>query len=548
DRRPLVPEHRRLQPGPGDLPGLRRRRRGRLRGAGAAAGLPGRAGGGHPLARPLPALAQPRQRVRHRGFLRGRSAPRLGRRLRGVRAPGAEAGDQGGHRPGGQPHLGQAPLVPGSAARPGVPLPRLVRVVEKEALGLGRGNGVSGSAEVHLDAGSGGGGVLLPPLLPAPARPQRAEPGGARRDPPHHGLLAGAGGGWVPGGRGALHPGERRPRPRPPHAQLRLPVRDAPLRPVAAGRLGAAGGGQRGAPGAPQVLWRGGRRAADDVQLLGQPAPFPGPGHRRHPPPGRFAARHPPPAPRVPVGALPPQPRRAGPGPPYRRAARGRLREVRPGGGDAALRARHPPAAGAHAGRSAARGAGQQPDVLPPGHPRDPLRRRDRDGRRPAPPGARGRAHPHAVVGRGAGRLLHRRQDGAPGAGRGPARLPARQRRRPAARPRLAAALAHAHDPPAQAVPRDRLGRLDAAAHRHPRGARAALRLARRLRRRPPQLRRPRPRAPPAPRRRSPHRPHRRGILPRRRVRHPQDLAGWLRVSLVPRGRPQRRDSAHQDV
>ena len=72
-------------------------------------------------------------------------------------------------------------------------------------------------------------------------------------------------------------------------------------------------------------------------------------------------------------------------------AGRG-LQGVRPRQGHAALRSRHPPAAGADAGRRPApHRAGLQPDVHPARHARDPLWRRARHGRR-------SRACPNAIA------------------------------------------------------------------------------------------------------------------------------------------------------
>ena len=51
----------------------------------------------------------------------------------------------------------------------------------------------------------GGEGVVLPPLLRVPARPQHLEPGGAGRDPQDHGLLDPARRVRLPHGRGAVH-------------------------------------------------------------------------------------------------------------------------------------------------------------------------------------------------------------------------------------------------------------------------------------------------------------------------------------------------------
>ena len=85
------------------------------------------------LARAVPALAEPRQRLRHRRLLRRRPALRLRGRLRRVRAPGAEQRHPRHRRPRRQPHLRPAPVVPRGARRPRVAAPRLVRVVEEAA-------------------------------------------------------------------------------------------------------------------------------------------------------------------------------------------------------------------------------------------------------------------------------------------------------------------------------------------------------------------------------------------------------------------------------
>ena len=54
-------------------------------------------------------------------------------------------------------------------------------------------------------------GLLPPPLLQLPARPQRREPGGAGGDPQDHGLLAGGGGLRLPRRRRPLHHRDRAP-------------------------------------------------------------------------------------------------------------------------------------------------------------------------------------------------------------------------------------------------------------------------------------------------------------------------------------------------
>ena len=86
------------------------------------------------------------------------------------------------------------------------------------------------------------------------------------------------------------------------------------------------------------------------------------------------------------------------------------VRGVRAEQGDAALRPRHPPAAGADARqRSPAARAGVQPAVHAAGHADAAVRRRDRHRRRPVAARARVRAHADAVVAANARRLHDRR-------------------------------------------------------------------------------------------------------------------------------------------
>ena len=151
-------------------------------------------------------------------------------------------------------------------------------------------------------------------------------------------------------------------------------------------------------PERPRLLRRR-RPAPDDAQLLGEPAPVPGAGHRRHPAAGAGDGGHLPPPEAAPVGQLPAQPRRARPRPAHAGGARARLRGVRAGQGHAALRPRHPPPAGTDARqRSPASRAGVQPAVHAAGNADAAVRRRDRHRRRPDAAGARERADAHAVV------------------------------------------------------------------------------------------------------------------------------------------------------
>ena len=157
---------------------------------------------------------------------------------------------------------------------------------------------------------------------------------------------------------------------------------------VARRRRHPAGRGERAARGYPAVLRR--RRAGDGLHLMFNfwvnQHLFYALATARRGAAGEGAARHP----------RHPGSRRSGRnflrnhdeldlGPADRRAAPGGVRALRARGGHAALRPRHPPAAGADAGRPAAGGAGLEPPLLAARHAGDPLRRRDRDGRRPQP-------------------------------------------------------------------------------------------------------------------------------------------------------------------
>ena len=191
------------------------------------------------------------------------------------------------------------------------------------------------------------------------------------------------------------------------HDPLRVPEGVPRVSPVARRRRRAPRGGER--PARPDAaLLRGRRRAAPDVQLLGEPAPV---SQRSRPEtPGRSPA------------AL--QATRE----PARRRRSGRTSSATTTSSTSAAFPHRSAAAGvrARSGRSrrcsstgAGSGAGRrrcseteaaaariQPRPLAPRHARDPLRRRDRDGRRP--PAQRPGRDPHAdaVVDRAQRRLL----------------------------------------------------------------------------------------------------------------------------------------------
>ena len=86
------------------------------------------------------------------------------------------------------------PVVPAARARPRLPVPRLLRVARREAAPRSRATSCSPTRRTSNWAWDEQAGPVLPaPLLLRPARPQRRQPGGARRDRADRGLLAPAG-------------------------------------------------------------------------------------------------------------------------------------------------------------------------------------------------------------------------------------------------------------------------------------------------------------------------------------------------------------------
>ena len=140
---------------------------------------------------------------------------------------------------------------------------------------------------LQLGVGRAGRPVLPAPLLLPPARPQRGQPGGARRDRAGHGLLDRAGPVRVPHRRRAL------PARADGHARgcagrpARAAARPARVHRAAPRRGHAARRGQPRAGRGTQVLRRRGRRrAAHALRLRRHAGDVPGPRPRR----GRAAA------------------------------------------------------------------------------------------------------------------------------------------------------------------------------------------------------------------------------------------------------------------
>src|SRR5205814_8756894 len=113
------------------------------------------------------------------GLLRRRCALRHARRFCRVHPRREAARYPGADRSRGQSHLERAPLVPGSTPRSAVEIPRLVYLVEEKALKRQYWHGFPGRAEIDLELRRTGEGLVFPPLLRFPARPQHLATGSA---------------------------------------------------------------------------------------------------------------------------------------------------------------------------------------------------------------------------------------------------------------------------------------------------------------------------------------------------------------------------------
>ena len=427
----------------------------------------------------------------------------------GRRRPPGDAGRPGGagahgarprhprdRRPGREPHLRPAPLVPGGARRRGLAVPRLLRLGRRATRRPGHAPaGLPRPGDQRLELRPQRPPVLPAPLLPPPARPERRQPRGARRDRQGHRLLAGAGAVGLSHRRRAVPDRDPRAEPDGRPRPARAAARDARLRCPARRRPRAAGRGQPAAARDARLLRLGrGRRAPDAVHVHGQPGDVPGVRARA----GGADPRRPARAARdprgLPVGPLRAQPRRADARQALRGRARRGVRRLRPRARVAAVRPWPAPASADDARqRHRSHPTCIQPAVLAAGNAGALLRRGDRHGREPRHPRPHERALADAVVGRRPERrLLGRRPDAAaPAGGRRPGVRAGRgQRGRPAPRPRLDAQLARARHPHAQGVPRDRPRRVGGARRRPPGAAGDPLRVEREDARRTPQRRR----------------------------------------------------------
>ena len=204
--------------------------------------------------------------------------------------------------------------------------------VRRGARRRGPGRRVPRPGDQRLGAGQADRPVLPAPVLQAPARPERREPAGPRRDRPDHGLLDAAGPVRVPGGRGELPHRDQAPAGQARSSRpARLPGRPGRVPAPAQRGGGAARRGQPALPG-PDAVLRGPRRRrqhgrADHVLRLHRHAgDVPVARPRRRGAAGRRAQAAARAARGRALGHLRAQPRRADPGQAHRRPAPGGLR------------------------------------------------------------------------------------------------------------------------------------------------------------------------------------------------------------------------------
>ncbi|CAA9267032.1 MAG: GH13_16 / GH13_36 / GH13_23 / GH13_17 / GH13_ 40 / GH13 / GH13_4 / GH13_31 / GH13_35 / GH13_29 / G H13_30 / GH13_20 / GH13_2 / GH13_34 / GH13_21 / GH13 _18 / GH13_1 / GH13_10 / GH13_37, partial [uncultured Acidimicrobiales bacterium] len=429
-----------------------------------------RAARSHSVARrrlPLAAAVLPvpaaRRRLRHQRLLfdpsRVRRPGRCGRAGRGVSPPGPA--DH--RRPGHEPHERRPPVVPGVAPGPHQSQGRLVRVERRRHPLSRRPHHLRRHRAVELVVGPRARAVLLAPVLQPPARPELRQPRGPARHARRREVLARRRPRRLPSRRGAVSVRARRQQRREPHRDARLPQAAAQGDRRLASRHRHAGRGQPVAGRRRRLLRR--RRRVPHVLPLPAHAP-----HVHGRAPGAAVSDHRDPGPdprdprRLPVGHLPPQPRRAHPRDGHRRRARLHVQRVRPGPSDEAQHRHRPAPRPAGRQQPGGRRAAPRPAVQPPGKPRPLLRGRNRHGRQHLPRRPRRCPHADAVDARPQRGLQQGRLRAAvPAPAHGPGvRLPGRQRRGHATRPGIVPTLDAAGPPgppPARRRPRARNAR-----------------------------------------------------------------------------------------
>ena len=254
-------------------------------------------------------LAVAGRRLRRRGLPHRRAGVRNGRRVRGVRRGRARTADEGDRRLRDEPHLERAPLVPGVAAGARLAEGRLVRLVGHRAPLRGRADHLRRQRAVELDVRPGPRRVLLAPLLPPSAGPQLRQPRGRRRDHRRAPLLARPRARRLPPRRGAVPLRGGGDDLREPPADARIPQAGARRGRRVVLRPRAPRGGEPVARGRRRLLRRR-RRMPHGVPLPRDAADVHGAASRRGAAARRDPRPHAPDPGPLPVGPLPPQPRR----------------------------------------------------------------------------------------------------------------------------------------------------------------------------------------------------------------------------------------------
>ena len=306
---------------------------------------------------PVPADAEPRQRLRHLRLLRRRPAARLARRLRGVHAPGATAaGSASSSTSSSTTRPTEHPWFRRRGAPTRSPFHDYYVWSKKRPKDWKNGMVFPGVQERTWTRANGSGGEYyyhrfydFQPDLNIDNPDVRAE---IRRI---MGFWLELGVAGLPRRRRAVHHREALGGRRRAAAAVRLPGGVAPSSSSGASRDAILLGEANVLPDEIAKYFGERRRHAHDVQLLCQPARS----STRSPPPTRRRSRkalratREAPADRA-VGAVPAKSRRARSRPSDRRAAGAVFERFGPEKRDAALRPRHPPAAGADARRTPA--------------------------------------------------------------------------------------------------------------------------------------------------------------------------------------------------
>ena len=332
----------------------------------------------------------------HEGF------PALHRRSQAPRPAGH-------HRTRHQPYLRPARLVQARAPqRSEIERAQLVCLERHRPEIPGHADHLHRYREIELDLGSGSRPVLLAPLLLAPARPEFRQSARGQRDHSGDEALARHRRRRLPARRHSLSLRARRHQQREPagnprhHQEAARRTRRLFQGQGAAGRGQSMAGGRAGIFRPRRRMPHGLSFPADAADLHGDRAGGPLSDHRHPAPDAGYSGK-------LPVGAVPAQPRRTDAGNGHRRRARLsvvdlRQRSPRP------HQCRHPPPAGAADGQRPPQDrADELAAAVVSGHADHLLRRRDRHGRQHLSRRPQRRPHADAMDARPQWRLLPRR-------------------------------------------------------------------------------------------------------------------------------------------